>query len=68
MEWLGHPPFGKLCLIWTVDGGVYKAKMIKLNRYAGKRELWRREDDVPKKERYINVKDVIMWEEQDEEG
>ena len=68
MEWLGHPPFGKLCLIKTVDGGEYKAKMIKLNGYAGKRELWRREDDVPRKERYINVNDVTMWEEQDEEG
>ena len=67
MEWIGRPPYGRLCLIRTADGGEYKAKLIKLNKYCGKQELWRREDAVPKKERYIKVKDVVMWEEQDEE-
>lgn len=67
MEWIGRPPYGKLCQIKTKDGGEYRAKLIKLNKYCGKQELWRREDEVPKKERYIKPKDVIGWEEQEHE-
>lgn len=56
-------PYQTLCLIRTTDGSEYKAKLIKLNRYAGKQELWRREDDVPKREKYIKPRDVVMWQE-----
>ena len=48
-----------LYTIKTKDGHEYRARLIKLNKYCGKQELWRREDDVPKKERYIKVSDVI---------
>lgn len=63
MEWIGHPPYQSLCLIKTKDGAEYKARLIKLNKYAGKQELWRREDDVPKKQKYIKAKDVVLWQE-----
>lgn len=56
-------PYQRLCLIRTTDGAEYKAKLIKLNKYAGKQELWRREDDVPKREKYIKPRDVVMWQE-----
>lgn len=49
--------------IKTKDGHEYKAKLIHLNpRYCRKAkclDVWRREDDVPKKERYIKSDDVI---------
>jgi len=64
MEWIGRPPYGRLCLIRTADGGEYRAKFIKLNKYCGKQELWRREDAVPKKERYIKTTAVVMWAEE----
>lgn len=68
MEWIGDPPFQKLCIIHTVDGGEYKARLIKLNKYAGKKILWRREDDVPKKQRFIQRDEVVGWEEVEKDG
>lgn len=62
MEWIGNPPYQKLCLIHTADGNEYKARLIKLNKYAGKKILWRREDDVPKKQRYLKPSEVVGWD------
>lgn len=59
-----RPPFNRICRIRTKDGGEYEAKYIKLNRYAGKLERWRREGDVPRKERYIRPAEVVGWEEE----
>lgn len=56
-------PYQRECIITLRDGTEYKAKLIKLNKYAGKQELWRREDDVPKKQRYIKPREVTEWRE-----
>ena len=45
--------------IWLKDGTKCTAMLIKLNKYCGNREVWKRLDDVPKKQRYISTKDVI---------
>ena len=67
MEWIGKPKYHKPCRIWTVSGDEYEATLIHLNpRYhtkAGELDVWRREDSVPKKQRYIQLKDVTVWEE-----
>ncbi|MBR0085665.1 MAG: hypothetical protein IJL97_03850 [Lachnospiraceae bacterium] len=62
MEWIGRPPYGTLCQIQTKDG-TYKAKLIRTNKYSGKKDVWRREDEVPRKQRYIKPRDVIVWEQ-----
>lgn len=56
------PPYQTICLIRTKDGKTYRAELIRLNKYAGNLERWRREDDVPRKQRYIQPKDVESWE------
>ena len=56
------PPYQKACRIQTKDGGEYEAVLIKLNKYAGKQELWRRTDDAPRKRKYIRPAEVISWE------
>ena len=52
--------------IVTKDGHEYVAEIYKLNpqyhRKADEMWFWRRVGDVPKKERYIQVKDVIVVE------
>ena len=63
-----RPPFGKVCRIWTKDGGEYEAKLIHLNpRYHRKAEdldVWRREGDIPRKQRYIRPAEVVGWKEE----
>ena len=51
--------FNTLYEIRTRDGQTYKAKLIKLNKYAGNLERWRREDAVPKKQRYLRPDEVV---------
>jgi hypothetical protein len=50
----------------TFDGRTYEAKMIHLNpqyhRKAESLDVWRREGDVPRKQRYVQPKDVESWE------
>lgn len=58
-----RPPFNKVCRIRTKDGEEYEATYIRLNQYAGKLERWRREDDVPRKQRYIRPAEVVGWKE-----
>ena len=57
--------YQKLCIIRTKGGHEYKAKLIHLNprycRKADNLDVWRREGDLPKKERYIKPKDVKEW-------
>jgi len=59
-----RPPFNKVCRIRTKDGGEYEATYIRMNKYAGKLERWRREGDVPRKERYIKPAEVVGWKEE----
>ena len=62
VEWIGQPPYGTVCDITTKDG-TYRATLIRTNKYSGKQDVWRREDDVPRKKRYIKPRDVLVWEE-----
>lgn len=59
--------FNTVYLIKTADGHEYKARLIKLNKYCGKQELWRREDDVPHKQRYLRPDEVVGVKEQEHE-
>lgn len=67
MEWIGRPPYNRECVIRTEDGAEYRAKLIRLNpRYHTRvkdLDVWRREGDIPKKERYIQPGKVIGWTE-----
>ena len=40
------------------NGAKVTAMLLRLNKYCGKKEVWKRLDDVPKKQRYIDPKDV----------
>lgn len=40
------------------DGTECEAVLLKLNKYCGKREIWKRLDDVPRKQRYIDPEEV----------
>ena len=40
------------------SGVKVTAILLRLNKYCGKKEVWKRLDDVPKKQRYIDPKDV----------
>lgn len=55
--------FNTLYEIRTRDGQTYKAKLIKLNKYAGKQTLWRREGEVPHKQRYLKPGDIVSAQE-----
>ena len=41
------------------DGTECLAMLIRLNKYCGKKDVWKRLDDVPRKQRYISPKEVI---------
>ena len=41
------------------DGTECPAMLIKLNKHCGKLERWKRLDDVPRKERYIEPERVV---------
>lgn len=51
--------FNTVYLIKTKDGQEYEAKLIKLNKYCGKLIRWRREGDVPHKQRYLRPDEVV---------
>lgn len=40
------------------SGEIVTAILLRLNKYCGKKEVWKRLDDVPKKQKYIDPKDV----------
>ena len=40
------------------DGTEVIAMFLKLNKYCGKKEVWKRLDDVPKKQKYIDPGEV----------
>lgn len=67
MEGNNRPPYQRPCRITTADGGEYEAKLIHLNpRYhthAMDPDLWRREGDIPRRDRYISPDKVTKWEE-----
>ena len=64
---MNKPPYQKIVTIFTKDGQEYKAALYHLNpqyhRKAKQLDRWRRIDDVPKKERWIDVEDVVSWKE-----
>ena len=40
--------------------------LLKLNKHCGEKEVWKRLDNVPRKKRYVEKKDVIaiaVWKE-----
>lgn len=51
--------FNTVYMIRTADGHEYKARLIKLNKYCGKLIRWRREGDVPHKQRYLRPDEVV---------
>lgn len=50
--------YQKPYMIRLKSGVIVTAILLRLNKYCGKREVWKRLDDVPKKQRYIDPKDV----------
>lgn len=40
------------------SGAKVTAMLLKLNKYCGKKEVWKRLDDVPKSQRYIEKDEV----------
>lgn len=55
--------FNTLYLIKTRDGHEYEAKLIKTNKFSGKLIRWRREGDVPRKQRYLRPEEVVECQE-----
>ena len=48
------------------DGTECMAMLLKLNSHCGKKEVWKRLDNVPRKKRYVDKEDVIaiaVWKE-----
>lgn len=50
--------YQKPTMIRLKDGKEVPAMLLKLNQYCGKIEVWKRLDDVPRKQRYIRLKDA----------
>lgn len=50
--------YQKETMIRLKDGTVCPAMLLKLNKYCGKMEVWKRLDDVPRKQRYIKPEDA----------
>ena len=46
-------------MIVLQDGTECPAMLIKLNKYCGNKEVWKRLDDVPRKERYVERNRVV---------
>ena len=50
--------YQKVKMVRLKDGTIVPAMLLKLNKYCGKAEVWKRLDDVPRKQRYIKPEDV----------
>ena len=50
--------YQKVKMVRLKDGTIVPAMLLKLNKYCGKAEAWKRLDDVPRKQRYIKSEDV----------
>ena len=50
--------YQKRVTIRLKDGSTVPAMLLKLNQYCGKREVWKRLDDVPRKQRYVRLRDA----------
>ena len=40
------------------SGVIVTAILLRLNKYCGKKEVWKRLGDVPRKQRYIDLEEV----------
>ena len=63
---MNQPPHQKPCLIRLQDGTEYIATLQHLNpryhTYVKELDRWRRVDEVPKKQRWIDCDKVVYWE------
>ena len=55
-----HIKFQKPYQIQLKDGTECMAMLLQLNEHKGKIQVWRRLDDVPRKQRYIDLDQVVM--------
>lgn len=46
-------------MIKLKDGTICRAMLLKLNKYNGNIQVWKRLDDVPRKKKYISIYEVI---------
>lgn len=63
MNWRANSPATHLSyqtpyMVRLKDGTECEAMRLKLNKHCGKREVWKRLDDVPRKQRYVEPEDV----------